>query len=114
MREICKRSSVRLLLDLTHFYITSRNMGFDPFHALERYPLDRVDEIHISGASYQGGAWWDDHACPSSDEVIEMLAFTMRRAAPQAITLEFNWSARFPLDTLISELERTRKVAGKH
>lgn len=114
VREICKKSRVRLLLDLTHFYITSRNMGFDPFLSLERYPLDRVDEIHISGASYQGGAWWDDHACPSSDEVFEMLAYTSRRAAPRAVTIEYNWSARFPLDTLISDLERTRKVLGSH
>lgn len=114
VREICKRSNVRLLLDLTHFYITSQNMGFDPLRALERYPLDRVDEIHISGASYEGDVWWDDHAHTSPDDVFEMLAFAIRHGAPRAITLEYNWSSRFPLDTLMSELERTRKIEGTH
>lgn len=110
VREICSKSKVRLLLDLTHFYIASRNMGFDAFHDLERYPLDRVDEIHISGASEQQGVWWDDHACASCEEVFELLALAVRRATPQAITLEYNWSSRFPLDTVITDLERTRKT----
>lgn len=112
VREICKRSDVRLLLDLTHFHITSQNMGFEPFRELEKYPLDRVDEIHISGTSKQGGVWWDDHACPSSDEVFELLALAIRLGTPRAVTLEYNWSARFSLDTLIADVERTRKVIG--
>jgi uncharacterized protein (UPF0276 family) len=113
VREICKGSDVRLLLDLTHFYITSRNMGFDAFRALEKYPLDRVDEIHISGASDQCDVWWDDHACPASDEVFELLALATRRVTPRAITLEYNWSARFPLDTVMSDIKRIRKVIGR-
>lgn len=107
---ICRQSRVRLLLDLTHFHITSRNMDFDPFQALEGYPLDRVDEIHISGESNQSDVWWDDHACPASDEVFELLDFTLKRTKPRAITLEYNWSAKFPVDIALCDLERIREA----
>src|SRR4029077_7846677 len=30
LREICDRSSARLLLDISHFYISARTLGFDP------------------------------------------------------------------------------------
>jgi uncharacterized protein (UPF0276 family) len=110
VRKICRKTDVRLLLDLTHFHISSQNEGFDPYKALEDYPLERVDEIHISGESNQCDIWWDDHAYPASDEVFELLARALSIRKPQAITLEYNWSAEFPLDIVFFDLERTRKI----
>jgi uncharacterized protein (UPF0276 family) len=110
--EICRQSSVRLLLDLTHFQISASNMGFDPRVELLRYPLDRVEEIHISGSSTDKGIRWDDHATCAGDDVYELLGIALQHCRPKAITLEYNWSAVFSLDTVSREIERTRAAVA--
>jgi uncharacterized protein len=110
VREICRRSPVGLLLDLTHFQITARNMGLDAAAELLEYPLDRVEEIHVSGTSEEEGIHWDDHARPADQQVYDLLRIALDRAPARAITLEYNWSARFPADVLGEEIERTRRL----
>jgi hypothetical protein len=57
--ELCRRCDVGLLLDLAHFYITSKTLNFDPVDELEHFPLSRVVEVHISGVDEQQGMHWD-------------------------------------------------------
>src|SRR5438552_11740719 len=101
VREICRQSSVRLLLDLTHFQISATNMGYDARAELQRYPLDRVDEIHISGSSTDKNIRWDDHSTCAGDDIYELLGIALQHCRPRAITLEYNWSAVFSLDTVL-------------
>jgi len=107
--EICRRCAVSLLLDLTHFYITSRTMGFDPRRELDSLPLDRVVEVHVSGVELQAGIHWDNHASRAPDEVLEMLACVLEAGTGvRAVTLEYNWSSRFPRTVLLEEIARVR------
>jgi uncharacterized protein (UPF0276 family) len=108
VQEICRQSPVRLLLDLTHFRITATNQGFDAKTELLRYPWERVEEIHISGSSKDKGVRWDDHSCTADDEIYDLLGIALERCRPKALTLEYNWSAVFPLDALLREIDRTR------
>lgn len=108
VREICASSPARLLLDLAHFYITSQTMGFDPLEALDAYPLERVGEVHISGVETELGAHWDNHAKRAPEIEFEMLELVVDRARVAAITLEYNWSERFPPAVLLEEIARTR------
>ena len=110
IQEICRDSSIRLLLDLTHFLISARNLGFDAFSEIQKLPLARVDEIHISGTSFQENRWWDDHAAPASDEVFELFRTVLHSASPKAVTLEYNWSATFPEDSIMRDFDRTNCV----
>jgi uncharacterized protein (UPF0276 family) len=106
--EICARSPVGLLLDLAHFYITSQTMGFDPCGVLESYPLERVVEVHLSGVETEGGGHWDNHAKRAPDIEFEMLGIALARSDARAVTLEYNWSSRFPASVLLEEIDRTR------
>ena len=110
---VCQRSPVGLLLDLAHLYITSRTMGFDPLAELEKWPLDRVVEIHVSGVQHDAEGVWDDHASDAPDIVYQMLERCLVQARPRAITLEFNWSAQFPHELLLSQLKRTRAIVDR-
>lgn len=112
IRQLCERAPVQLLLDLAHFYITSQTLGFDPYTAIQSFPLERVVEIHISGVDVEQGMHWDNHADRAPDVLFELLALVLARADVRAITLEYNWSARFPLTVLLEEIKRTREVAA--
>jgi len=110
--RICERSSVGLLLDLAHFFITSKNLGFDPFEELVRLPLERVVEVHVSGVSCESGIVWDNHAARAPAEVLELLGVVLRRGRVSAVTLEYNWSAKFPARVLLDEIRRVRELIG--
>ena len=42
-----------LLLDLHNIYCQACNFDLDPWSLVERYPLDRVRELHVSGGSWR-------------------------------------------------------------
>jgi len=110
IRELCLHSSVHLLLDLARFYISSRTMNFDPCREIANLPLERVVEVHISGVDIQVGGYWDNHASRAPEVEFELLALVLARGQVRGITLEYNWSSRFPAAVLLDEIARTRKV----
>ena len=101
---------VGLLLDLTHFYITSVNMDFDAAAAIRRLPLERVVEIHISGLTVQSGVAWDDHASAAPDAVLDLLDHVLERVRPRAITFEYNWSTSVPDALVVRQIARVREM----
>ena len=109
---VFQRSNVGLLLDLTHFFITMLNTGKDALTEIEKLPLERVVEIHISGLNVQSGIAWDDHATPAPPPVFELLDRVLERVRPKAVTFEYNWTPHFPESVLLSQLRRTRQTLG--
>jgi uncharacterized protein (UPF0276 family) len=108
-RVICDScQTARLLVDLAHLFLSCRNLCLDPVKELLALPLDRIDEIHISGVTERGGAWWDDHTLPAPDDVHDLLAIVLQRAHISAVTLEYNWSGNFPIAVLLNEIENAR------
>jgi len=108
--EVSRRADVDLLLDLSHFLITTLNTGVDAEAEIDRLPLERVVEIHISGLNRQSGIVWDDHATPAPPQVFALLEHVLQRARPRALTLEYNWSAHFPQPVLLAHIERARAL----
>lgn len=113
LRALCRACDVGLLLDLSHFLITANNARFDPFRVIDELPLERVREIHLSGLRAEAGVVWDDHGVVAPPEAFELLAVVLARAAPDAITLEYNWPAAFSEATLVAEVARVRRIAGE-
>jgi uncharacterized protein len=107
--EVASRTETGLLLDLSHFAITSLNTKVDAIREIDRLPLERVVEIHISGYNEQEGVVWDDHAAPASPLVFDLLERVSARARPKALTLEYNWLT-FPPALLLSHIERCRSL----
>ena len=98
----------RLLLDLAHLACTCANMRLEPTETLDALPLERVVEVHISGAGRQSGVMWDDHTRPASPLVFELLERLLARVMPRAVTLEYNWDGAFPLSALRADVARVR------
>ena len=58
----------------------------------------------------QSGIAWDDHAVPAPPQVFELLRRVLRDVRPQALTVEYNWSAAFPQPILHRHLQRVREL----
>jgi len=106
---VSAQCDVDLLLDLSHFMITSMNTGVDSSKEIEKLPLERVVEIHLSGMNLQDGIVWDDHAVPAPPEMFGLLRQVVKRARPRALTMEYNWEA-LPHPVIVSHLERARSI----
>ena len=113
IRAVMSRCNVGMLLDLSHFLITMQNTGADPQAELERLPLERLVEVHISGMNTQSGVVWDDHSTPAPAAVFELLERVLERVRPRAVTLEYNWSPRFPGSFMLTQLERVHELLGE-
>jgi len=107
---VVERCQVGLLLDLTHFLISMLNTKKDPLSEIDRLPLEKVVEVHISGLNVQSGIAWDDHAVPAPAVVFDLFERVMARARPKAVTLENNWSPQFPQSTLMKHLDRVHEI----
>lgn len=49
IREMQKRSSCGLLLDVNNVHVSATNQQYDPIEYLDRFPLEHVGEIHLGG-----------------------------------------------------------------
>jgi uncharacterized protein len=108
--EICARTDALLLLDLAHFCITAHTVGYDPMREVLRLPLGRVTEVHISGIDADDYGRWDNHASRAPQVEFDLLGIVLEHAPVRGITLEYNWSSRFPPNVLLDELGRARGV----
>jgi uncharacterized protein (UPF0276 family) len=110
--EICARSDALVLLDLAHFCITAHTVGYDPLNEVMRLPLERVTEVHISGIDADDHGHWDNHASRAPQIEFDLLGIVLEHAPVRGITLEYNWSSRFPPTVLLEELSRARTVVA--
>jgi uncharacterized protein (UPF0276 family) len=110
---LCEQTDIRLLFDISHFLITSWNAGVDPTAAMCALPLQKVQEVHLSGVRQETGTFWDDHGVAAPKEVFALLRILLGRSSPKAITLEYNWSALFPETLLVADINRVRHILAQ-
>lgn len=82
--QVVTQADCGLLLDAAHLAVFQRMKGLDALHALDRFPLDRVVEIHVAGGAvrdHQGYAWVEDTHTPEPlPECWEILDYVLERA----------------------------------
>ncbi len=85
--RVCELADTGVLLDAAHLAIYQRVMGYDPLTGLDGFPLDRIVEVHVAGASHldvEGLSIIED------DHTVDVLPDTweiMERVAPNAKNL---------------------------
>jgi uncharacterized protein (UPF0276 family) len=104
-----------LLLDVAHLAIYQRFAGCAPLEGLERFPLERVVEVHVAGASefVQGGRRFvdDNHSPEPLPETWLLLEHVLARApALRAIVYECE---RNRVEDVLPRFERLAKLADR-
>jgi uncharacterized protein (UPF0276 family) len=107
--EIVERTGCDLLLDLGNLYANARNANLYPAAVLAAYPLDRVGMVHIAGGVLDEGFYFDTHAHPVPDAVLELLGELAARVGPVPVVLERD-DAFPPFDDLVAEVARARRA----
>jgi hypothetical protein len=120
--EVSRRTGCGLLLDINNVEVSCTNHGRDPLAYLDRFPLNRVGEIHLGGHDIDVGPdgtrlLIDSHACATSDGVWGLYEAVIGRTGPLPTLIE--WDNDVPsLDVLLSEAaqaeRRLRANAGRY
>lgn len=83
-------NDVFFLLDVSHAKVAALFNGWDINEYIERFPLDKVRELHVNGSGYdENGNVMDAHRAMQSEDY-ELLEWVLERTEPQIITLEYS------------------------
>lgn len=109
--ELVRATGCPLLLDVGNLYANAVNAGRDPAAELARFPLDHVAMLHVAGGAWEDGFYFDTHADPIPDAVLELVARTTARIGAVPILLERDGGFG-PFAALAAEIGKLRAIAG--
>lgn len=95
------------LCDVANMHVNARNFGVDLDAAFERWPWDRLVQIHYAGGREREGVLIDSHDAATSDEVWALYDRIVARAPVKAVILERD-ERMPPFGELIDEVARAR------
>lgn len=113
LSAIAERADCYLLLDVNNIYVSSYNHRYDPLDYLEGVPGDRVWQHHLAGHSNDGNLIIDTHDQDVIDPVWALYEETARRFGPVSTMIERDGNIP-PLDDVLAELDRARRIAAPH
>jgi uncharacterized protein (UPF0276 family) len=113
LTAVLDRTGCGLLCDVTNLYTNAVNHGQDLNSVLDRWPWDRVVQLHFAGGHWHGGSLIDSHAHPTPPEVWDVLDVAVTRAPVRGIILERDENLP-PFSELLDELDRARSIGRQH
>ncbi len=107
LRALSEMTGCGLLLDVNNVYVTCFNSDTDPHAYLERFPMERVVQMHLAGHSDCGTHIIDTHDQPVRPEVWELYATAYQQSGGAATLLE--WDGNIPsFDECLAELHKSK------
>lgn len=112
--SVAERSGCGLLLDVNNVMVSAVNHGLDPYAYIDRFPIERVGEIHLGGYdetvdSAGDRLLIDAHGSMVMDDVFALYHHAIARAGPLPTLIE--WDNNVPaFPVLLAEAIRVEAV----
>lgn len=107
---LADRTGCGVLLDVNNLYVNQCNHGEDALTALQQISLGSVGEIHLGGHLVTPQAVIDHHGDVVADPVWQLYEAAIHRFGQLPTLIEWDTDIP-PLDVLLGEVERARRVA---
>jgi uncharacterized protein (UPF0276 family) len=115
LHALVDTTGCRLLCDVSNVYLSSQNMGYDPYQFIDQFPA-AVAEFHLGGFTAEDddatpGATLlvDTHARAVADPVWALYTHALRRLGPRPTIIE--WDNDLPaLAVLTQEAAKADRV----
>lgn len=88
IKDIVETTDSGFLLDIAHARVAASYQGMNVELYLEKLPLERTIQIHISGVRNKNGYLKDTHET-MQDEDYAILNWILERSKPKVVTLEY-------------------------
>jgi uncharacterized protein (UPF0276 family) len=105
--DVAKATDCDLILDVTHWQITNRNLGRPVDFGFDALPQERIVELHVAGMRLGSDKrhWHDAHHLLPPDEVIDHVV-ALAHALPNVRAVTFEHDAAASEQDFIGTLER--------
>jgi uncharacterized protein (UPF0276 family) len=100
------------LCDVTNLFTNAFNQGLDAAAGLDRWPWERVVQMHFAGGRFSDGFLLDTHDGLTSPEVWRLLEQALARSNAKGIILERDERPP-PFDELLGELDQARAIGRR-
>lgn len=113
--SICEQCDVGLLLDLAHLRVAAWHRKEEVSDYLRKLPLDRVQEIHVSGPAMDAKEGLRDRHLEMQNVDYELLDKALKWTKPDFVSLEYGGTGprmewRSERDVLERQLKRLREI----
>lgn len=112
LAELARRTGCAILLDVNNLYVNQCNHGENAHTALHALAGACVGEIHLAGHLVTADAVVDHHGSPVDDKVWGLYASAVRSFGPVPTLIEWDTDIP-PLDVLLDEAERARRIGDR-
>jgi len=112
LSAIAEQADCLILLDINNIFVSSHNHDFDPLEYLDGMPGERIRQFHLAGHSYQDQLIIDTHDHPVCDPVWSLYQQAVERFGQVSTMIERDDNIP-PLDELLVELDRARRLAAQ-
>jgi len=109
--QVLEKTGCGLLLDLGHARIAAQHDHQPVYDYLQRLPLDKTRQVHVSGPRLRNDVFYDAHQ-PLADEDYGLLAWTLEHTQPEVVTLEY-YQEKEPLRQQLSRLAAMLALLAK-
>jgi len=113
VHQLVERTSCGILLDVTNTYVDSFNYHFNPEDELDKWPLEAVYHIHLSGGRTIGDEKMDGHNAPVEETSWSLFKKYLGRM-PNLHTVIIERDENFSdFDQLLAEVSRVKSILAK-
>lgn len=113
LAEAVRRTGCGLLLDVNNVFVTSWNLGQDPYTYIDNVPGEAVGEIHLAGHEQDENLGdqllIDTHGAPVRDDVWKLYDYAIAKIGPKPTLIERD-SNLPPFDQLMAERGRAQDI----
>jgi uncharacterized protein len=113
LTRVLESSGCGWLCDVANLYVNSVNHGVDLDASFERWPWDRLVQIHYAGGRWRNGELIDSHDAATSEAVWALYDRVVARAPVKGVVLERDERLP-PFAELLDEVSRARAVLREH
>jgi uncharacterized protein len=113
LAEAVRRTGCGLLLDVNNVFVTSWNLGQDPYAYIDNVPGEAVGEIHLAGHEQDENLGdqllIDTHGAPVRDDVWKLYDYAIAKIGPKPTLIERD--SNLPaFDQLMAERSRAQDI----
>ena len=113
LRALSDATGCGLLLDVNNVYVSCFNADTDPVAYIEKFPCDRVVQMHLAGHTHCGTHIIDTHDRPVRPDVWELYRLAWARTGGASTLLE--WDGNIPsFDECHQELLKAKTYMSGH
>lgn len=113
LAQVLSRTGCGWLCDVANLYTNAVNQCVDLDATFERWPWDRLVQIHYAGGRWRDGVLIDSHDAATSDAVWTLYDRIVARAPVKGVILERDERLP-PFSDLLDEVARARATLREH